>query len=208
MRKTVHSPLQNLISQFETQFSEIPENRKLILKQLADFIKAKQQSNESIDLNFICIHNSRRSHIAQVWAQTAAANYGIENVHCYSGGTEATAFNPRAVKAMNKVGFGISKTTDSENPLYEMSFSETEKPLIAFSKRYDDPFNPINRFAAIMTCSHADENCPLVIGAEKRISLPYDDPKDFDGTNQEGEKYHERVLEIGREIAFAFSLVK
>jgi arsenate reductase (thioredoxin) len=208
MRKTVHSPLQNLISQFETQFSEIPENRKLILKQLADFIKAKQQSNESIDLNFICTHNSRRSHIAQVWAQTAAENYGIENVHCYSGGTEATAFNPRAVKAMSKVGFGISKTTDSENPLYEVSFSETEKPLLLFSKKYDHASNPAQGFAAIMTCSHADENCPLVVGAAARISLPYNDPKDFDGTQQENEKYMERVLEIGREIAFAFSLVK
>jgi arsenate reductase (thioredoxin) len=194
--------------QFESQFSAIPENRKLILKQLADFVKKKQKAGESIDLNFICTHNSRRSHIAQAWAQTAAANYGIENVHCYSGGTEATAFNPRVVKAMSEVGFGISKTTDPENPQYEVRFSETEKPVIAFSKRYDDPFNPINRFAAIMTCSHADENCPLVVGAAARISLPYNDPKDFDGTDQESEKYHERVLEIGCEIAFAFSLVK
>jgi arsenate reductase (thioredoxin) len=46
-----------------------------------------------------------------------------------------------------------------------------------------------------------------VVGAEKRISLPFDDPKDFDGTNQEAIKYHERVLEIGREICFAFSLL-
>ncbi len=207
MRKTVYSPLQHLISQFEAQFSEIPENRKLILKQLADFIKTKQKSNELINLNFICTHNSRRSHIAQFWAQAAAANYGVENVQCYSGGTESTAFNPRAVKAMSEVGFGISKTTDSENPQYEVRFSETQKPLIAFSKKYDDSSNPASGFAAIMTCSHADENCPLVVGAEKRISLPYDDPKDFDGTDQESEKYHERVLEIGCEIAFAFSLV-
>jgi arsenate reductase (thioredoxin) len=194
--------------QFESQFSAIPENRTLILKQLADFIRAKQQSNEPIDLNFICTHNSRRSHIAQVWAQAAAANYGIENVRCYSGGTEATAFNPRAVKAMSGVGFSIAKTTDTENPRYEVSFSETENPLIAFSKKYDDASNPAQGFAAIMTCSHADENCPLVIGAAARISLPYNDPKDFDGTPQESEKYTERVLEIGREITFAFSLVR
>jgi arsenate reductase (thioredoxin) len=208
MRKPVHSPLQNLISQFEAKFSEIPENRKRILKQLADFIKAKQNANEPIDLNFICTHNSRRSHIAQIWAQAAAANYAVENVRCYSGGTEATAFNPRAVKAMSDVGFSIAKTTDSENPRYEVSFSETEKPLIAFSKKYDDASNPTQGFAAIMTCSHADENCPLVVGAAARISLPYNDPKDFDGTPQESEKYTERVLEIGREITFSFSLVR
>jgi arsenate reductase (thioredoxin) len=80
--------------------------------------------------------------------------------------------------------------------------------LIAYSKVYSDPFNPSVGYAAVMTCSHADENCPLVIGAETRISLPFNDPKDFDGTPQEIEKYHERVLEIGREICFAFSQVK
>lgn len=206
--KKIFAPLQKLIVQFESQYPTIPEHRNLILNQLAEFVDKKQKANESIDLNFICTHNSRRSHIAQLWAQAAAAYYGVENVHCYSGGTEATAFNPRAVKAMSKVGFVITKLDDSENPRYEVQFSETDKPLTAFSKKYDDDSNPANGFAAIMTCSHADENCPLVIGTEKRISLPYDDPKDFDGTDQESEKYHERVLEIAREIAFAFSLVK
>lgn len=129
----------------------------------------------------------------------------MNNVHCYSGGTEATAFNPRAVKAMSDVGFNIIKIDESENPHYQVYFSETRKPLIAFSKVYNDPFNPSGGYAAIMTCSHADENCPLVIGAETRISLPFNDPKDFDGTPQEAEKYHERVLEIGREICYAFS---
>jgi arsenate reductase len=204
----IFSPLQKLVGQFEAQFSAIPEPRKVILKQLAEFVKKKQKAGESIDLNFICTHNSRRSHLAQVWAKAAATYYAVENVHCYSGGTEATAFNPRAVKAMNEVGFVITKMDDSENPRYQVRFSETEKPIIAFSKKYDDSSNPANGFAAIMTCSHADENCPLVIGAAARISLPYDDPKDFDGTDQESEKYHERVLEIGCEIAFAFSLVQ
>ncbi|MBL7872868.1 MAG: protein-tyrosine-phosphatase [Cyclobacteriaceae bacterium] len=201
-------PLHKLINQCEGQFSTLAESRKPILKQLAEFIQEKQKLNESIDLNFICTHNSRRSHIAQVWAQTAAAYYRIEKVRCFSGGTEATAFNPRAVKAMTEVGFIITKLDNSENPRYDIRFSETEMPLIAFSKKYDDASNPTQGFAAIMTCSHADENCPLVVGAAARISLPYDDPKDFDGTDQEGEKYHERVLEIGLEIAFAFSLVQ
>ncbi|MEY4930251.1 MAG: hypothetical protein RI909_975, partial [Bacteroidota bacterium] len=194
--------------QFEKGYSLIPEPRKQILKQLAAFVEEKQKTGKSCDFNFICTHNSRRSHISQIWAQTAACYYGANNVYCYSGGTEATAFNPRAVKAMSEVGFEIVKTDDSENPRYEVHFSETEKPLIAFSKVYHDSFNPAGKYAAVMTCSHADENCPLVIGAETRISLPFNDPKDFDGTPQEAAKYHERVLEIGREICYAFSLLK
>lgn len=201
------SPLQEALIQFDAQFLSIPENRKLTLKQLADFVHKKQQSGESINLNFICTHNSRRSHIAQLWAQAAAFFYGIENVHCFSGGTEATAFNPRAVKAMQDAGFLITKTKEGENPIYEVRYADGAEPVRAFSKTYDHPYNQNKNFAAIMTCSHADENCPIVVGAETRISLPYNDPKDFDGTIQESEKYHERVLEIGREIAFAFSLV-
>lgn len=206
MKSEILKPIREKIQQFELGYSLIPEGRKQILKQLAAFVEKK--AGAKAELNFICTHNSRRSHISQLWAQAAVAYYGVAHVFCYSGGTEATAFNPRAVNAMRDVGFTIIKTDESENPRYEVHFSETQKPLIAFSKVYSDPFNPSSGYAAVMTCSHADEHCPLVIGAETRISLPFNDPKDFDGTPQEAEKYRERVLEIGREICYAFSLIK
>jgi arsenate reductase len=129
-------------------------------------------------------------------------------VETFSGGTEATAFNPRAVKAMQETGFDIVTKKDGQNPVYEVKYSNEAAPLTIFSKKYDDPFNPNKNFAAVMTCSHADENCPLVVGAAARIALTYNDPKDFDGTPQEAAKYSERVHEIGREILYAFSQVK
>jgi arsenate reductase (thioredoxin) len=191
----------------QSEFSKIPDDRKLLLVQLTQFIEARVKENQPIYLTFICTHNSRRSHIAQIWAQTAAALYTIKNVACYSGGTEATAFNPRAVTAMIDAGFNISITKPGENPRYAVKFSNAEAPLTVFSKRYDDAVNPAKDFAAVMTCSHADENCPVVSGASKRIALTYDDPKEFDGTPLESQKYTERVNEIGREILFAFSNV-
>jgi arsenate reductase len=211
MSNTLLSSLQKTIEKLTNEFSQIPNDRKPIIKELTDFIKNKSKSGDSINLNFICTHNSRRSHVSQLWAQAAAHLYDVKNVHCFSGGTEATAFNPRAVKAMQDAGFGIkvwSNGTNSENPVYDVRFSEDASPLRVFSKKYDDPFNPSKDFAAIMTCSHADENCPLVIGATKRIALTYNDPKDFDGTAQEAEKYMERVHEIGKEILYAFSQLK
>ena len=208
MTPLLYNALENRIQEFEAQFPEISNERKIILNQLTRFIQAKKELNASIDLNFICTHNSRRSHIAQFWAQAAAAYYGIKNVHCFSGGTEATAFNPRAVKAMQDAGFSITKTKEGENPVYEVRYADGEKPVIAFSKTYDDPFNLTKDFAAIMTCSQADENCPLVLGASERIALTYNDPKEFDGTPQETEKYAERVHQIGTEIFYAFSRVK
>jgi arsenate reductase (thioredoxin) len=200
--------LQKLIEEFEKNYSGISDTRKGILHTLAAYVKMKSNAGKPARLTFICTHNSRRSHIAQVWAQTAAAYYGIENVNCFSGGTEATAFNPRAVKALRDAGFKIIRLDESGNPRYEVRYADHHLPLVAFSKVYSDPFNPPNEFAAVMTCSHADQNCPLVTGAEKRISLPFDDPKDFDGTALEEKKYHERVLEIGREISYAFSRIR
>lgn len=204
----VYPVLQKQIQYFEQRFALIHADRKAILHSLTDFIVQQQENRSSVLLNFICTHNSRRSHIAQIWAQCFAHHYEIDNVLCYSGGTEATAFNPRAVQAMRSVGFLIDEKKPGDNPIYEVSFADQANPLTIFSKRYDDPINPKDDFAAIMTCSHADENCPVVFGMRKRISLPYNDPKDFDGTSQEAEKYIERVLEIGSELCYAFWSIK
>lgn len=190
------------------EFSQIPHERKPIIKELSDYVAQKAKAHQKVKLNFICTHNSRRSHIAQLWAQTAAHYFAISNVDTYSGGTEATAFNPRAVKAMKNAGFDINLKKDGNNPVYEARYTSDTPALILFSKTYDDALNPKSDFAAIMTCSHADENCPLVMGSTKRIALTYNDPKDFDGTPQEAEKYKERVDEIGREILYAFSQVR
>jgi arsenate reductase (thioredoxin) len=200
--------LQPTIDKLTKEFNQIPDERKTIIKQLSDFVNSKAKDGSKISLNFICTHNSRRSHISQVWGQTAAYYYGIKNVETFSGGTEATAFNPRAVTAMKQAGFDITTIKDGTNPVYKVRFSEHAPALTVFSKKYDDDFNPRKDFAAIMTCSHADENCPLVLGASARIALTYNDPKAFDGTPQEATKYSERVHEIGREILYAFSQVK
>jgi arsenate reductase len=201
-------PLSKTLEKLTSEFAVIPNDRKEILNDLTEFVRQKSASGQTISLNFICTHNSRRSHISQIWAQAAAYYYGINNVECFSGGTEATAFNPRAVKAMKEAGFEININKDGTNPVYDVRYAIEAPALTAFSKKYDDEFNPKKDFAAIMTCSHADENCPLVFGAIKRIALTYDDPKNFDGTPMESEKYSERVNEIGREILYAFSKVK
>jgi arsenate reductase len=204
----LYLPLKKLAGELEKEFGLISEDRIVILKKLTSYIESCQEKNIPINLIFICTHNSRRSHISQLLAQTAAYAYEITNVYCYSGGTEATAFNPRAVKAMTEAGFNITIEKEGTNPLYAVAFSEDAPSIKVFSKVYDDAFNPKNNFAAIMTCSHADENCPFIPGAAIRIPLTYDDPKDFDGTEFEEVKYRERVREIGREVMYVFSRVK
>lgn len=195
------------IKQLKDSFELIPNERKELLNQFAQYISSKLGEKKELNLIFICTHNSRRSHISQIWAQTAAAYYNIPNVKCYSGGTEATAFNSRAVQAMQKAGFKIEKPDDSDNPVYLVYYSNDKKPVECFSKVYSDEYNPQKDFAAIMTCSDADENCPVVFGAEARFPIRYDDPKEYDGTELEEEKYYERVEQIGIELLYAFSKI-
>jgi len=183
----------------------IPSDRVAILQPLIDYIGAKKADGSIIRLNFICTHNSRRSHLSQVWAQTMAFHFGIQNVYCYSGGTESTALFPAAADTLRKAGFDLATLSDGPNPVYTIKFAENEHPVIGFSKKYTDDFNPKSEFAAVMTCSHADGACPMVIGAEKRIPITYEDPKIFDHTPLQAEKYRERSLEIATEMFHVFS---
>lgn len=204
---TLYPELKSYIQSLEGEFGQIPKERKETLAMLAKYILDKRKSGKAVSLNFICTHNSRRSHISQIWAATAAAYYNVDGVATYSGGTEATAFNPRAVAAMERAGFQIGNP-GGENPHYQVSFSYQLPALECFSKTFNAPFNPGSDFAAVMTCSDADANCPIVPGAEKRIPITYEDPKVADDRPEEANRYDERVRQIGREILYAFQLVQ
>lgn len=187
---------------------EIAAERKALLEQIAQFIAQRIAENQPAALTFICTHNSRRSHLSQIWAQLAAQYFDIPNVATFSGGTEATAFNPRAVLAIEKAGFSVEKTGSENNPDYLVRYAEDAAPMRCFSKTYNDNFNPQNGYCAVMTCSDADEACPIVFGAAARIPLRYDDPKAFDGTPLEAEKYAERSLQIARELFWAMRFLR
>ena len=186
---------------------QVSDERKEVLQPLVDYIQNKVNNNEVIRLNFICTHNSRRSHLSQIWAQTMAFQFGIKNVFCYSGGTEATAMFTKVGETLVNQGFEIQQLSENENPVYAIKYSDNEPPIIAFSKTYFDAFNPKTNFGAIMTCNNADEGCPMVFGAEVRFPIKYDDPKAFDGTEIMNEKYTERSLEIASEMCFVFAQI-
>jgi arsenate reductase (thioredoxin) len=186
------------------QFDQIPEHRKQLLTQLARHIQQLKLSDKPIQLVYICTHNSRRSHLGQVWGQVAAEYYAIKNVKTYSGGNEATAFNQNAIHALKQDGFVITSDNQSSNPRYNVSFGN-DSLTICFSKVHDHPENPSSHFTAIMTCSDADENCPFIPGVDLRIGTTYDDPKTFDNTPFQDEKYLERSHQIGRECLYVFS---
>ena len=197
--------IREYIETLETE--SLSEERKEVLKPLADYISLKRKSGETVRLNFICTHNSRRSHLAQVWAQTMAEYFDVSNIECYSGGTEATAVYPMVIATLENAGFGISKEGNDNNPIYSIQYSAEKEAIKVFSKKYDDDFNPQSGFAAIMTCSQADAGCPFVAGAEKRIPIMYEDPKVSDGSPLQQQVYKDRSEQIAAEMKYVFSQI-
>lgn len=202
----MYKTLSETVKEIATIF--ISNERKEILKPLIEYIQTKVENKQEVRLNFICTHNSRRSHLCQVWAQTLANYFQIKKVYSYSGGTEATALFPKVAQILEIQGFKIQKISEGINPVYGIKFDENQLPMIGFSKTYFDDFNPKSNYAAVMTCSQADNGCPFISGAEKRIAVTYNDPKEFDNSTLQQEKYLERSLQIASELYFVFSQIK
>jgi arsenate reductase len=191
-----------------TSFDTISEERKKALKKISAYIQQKVNEKQTAELIYICTHNSRRSHFAQIWTKVAATYYGFTDVQTYSGGTEATAFNPNAIRAIETIGFRITNEDSKPNAVYSVQFGETKTVIKCFSKKYDDNANPKKGFCAVMTCTEADGACPYINGAQVRVSTPYNDPKAFDGTPQQDAMYLERSKQIATECLYVFSQIK
>ncbi|GGZ62616.1 hypothetical protein [Mesonia mobilis] len=199
--------LQQLVQELEQDFTSISEERKTDLNLFAEKIKESIQQFDKAKVIVICTHNSRRSHLGQVWLRLAAEKYNLP-IETFSGGTEATVFHPNMIEALKAAGFQVEKMEDGENPRYQINISEEDKNQEQlFSKVYSDEYNPQENFIAVMVCTEADGGCPFVAGSVARISLPYQDPKYADGTSEEKEAYQKNLKEIGREMLYAAAQV-
>ena len=186
----------------------VSAERRLVLDAIATNIAGQLEAGKPAQLTFICSHNSRRSHMSQIWAQTAAYYYGIDKIYAYSGGTEATACNCRTVAALRRVGFDIEDVTKGDNPIYLVRYAKDRPPIRAYSKLYNADGNPRGDFIALMTCSVADKSCPVVQGAISRYAIHYADPRLCDDTPIETAAYNERCREIAREMFYIMSEVR
>jgi len=190
------------------EFDKIPEERKKILIELGDYILEDKQKNNKVNITFICTSNSRRSHLSQIWMQTATIYYGIDSIYTFSGGTEATEVNKRAISALERSGFTITRASSAYNNPYSVSAGAGVDNSLIYSKKYDNFQNPKSNFIAVMVCSEADKSCPIVPGSNGKIGLPYDDPKYYDNTPSEEQKYDETCKLIASELFFVANYIK
>jgi arsenate reductase (thioredoxin) len=205
---SLYPELLEYLNERVSEFDAIPDDRQAELVKVAAYVRDRLSKSESAKLTFICTHNSRRSHLSQIWAQIAADYYSLTGVETFSGGTEATAFNPRAVAAMKRCGLKIAADEhNATNPRYSVFSSDSASPQICFSKTYRDPPNPNQYYCAVMTCSQADDACPMVMGCDLRIPIRYEDPKEADDTEFESQRYDERSAQICREMLYMMSRV-
>lgn len=202
----IYSDIQNFISDLDIK--TLTRERKKTLTPLRTYLQNKVDKRQGIHLHFLCTHNSRRSHLAQIWAQTMAAHYQIHGVHCSSAGSEETAVFPMIIEGIKEIGFMTIKLSQGTNPIYYVRYSDTAEPILTFSKSVDHPFNPKDSFAAVMTCGEAEHSCPHIPGAEQRISIHYEDPKVYDGTQKMVTKYEERNRQVATEMKYIFSKIK
>ena len=207
-KANLNSDLLKYCSSLSSELNQIPSDRKEYLNELVSYITEQQKAQKAINLVFVCTSNSRRSHMAQVWSQIASYYYDVKNVSTFSGGTEKTKVNKNALLALEKSGIVLQSHQQSENPVWLASTGVKFTPMVLFSKVYTDSTNPSQNFGAVMVCAEANESCPIVPGADFRIGLPYQDPKAFDNTPQQNEKYDERCRQIAREMFYVFSQIK
>jgi len=204
----MYPSIQNYCAELITHFDEIDAERKLLLQKIATYAQQKTANGQAVRLLYVCTHNSRRSHFGQIWAAVAATYFKVKEVKSFSGGTEATAFHPNAIRALNRVGFTVSaKDERVSNPVYSIRFGEALN-VVCFSKVYDDAANPFADFAAIMTCSDAEENCPFIAGVDLRVGTTYEDPKMYDNTPEQDVQYDARCRQIALETLYVFSMVR
>lgn len=204
----LNKKLSAYITENVVDFNHVKPEHEEGLREIGDYLLTKLEAKEPLKATVICTHNSRRSHMGQLWLLAAANYYGIENMAAFSGGTEASAFNPRAVKAMEEAGFSITKVNGENNPTYSVNMGTGISNVIVFSKKYDHEMNPKDSFVAIMVCSEADQSCPVVPGAEERVAIPFLDPKNYDGTPAERDEYRKTTQLIAQEMFYIMRYVK
>ncbi|QDV54926.1 protein-tyrosine-phosphatase [Rosistilla oblonga] len=195
-------PVRSFVGGVEESVTSLTDDRKQLLNGVVDYVLTRAKGGTHAKLVFICTHNSRRSHLAQIWCQTAAAHYSVPGVETYSGGTEATACNIRTVHALRRAGLSAVASSQGDNPTYLVQYSDLHPPIRAFSKIFSARCNPTSGFAAILCCSQADKQCPVVSGADGRFSLQYEDPKLADGTPEEAMRYDDRSFQIAQEMFY------
>lgn len=202
--KPFYPALQHYCAALPATYDSIPADRRTPLQALAVYIRMQRLAGRKARVVFICTHNTGRSQLAQAWLRAAADWHGLQDIEAYSGGIKPSAFSPGAAEALRRAGFSVMP---GEGQAYTVNTGPDYPDWIAYAKRYDDRKNPQKDFCAVMVCAEAENSCPLVPGATRRIVLPFPPIKATPGQPDEASQYDTACLNIAREVFYAVSKV-
>lgn len=112
-----------------------------------------------MNILYLCTGNSCRSQIAEGWTR----HLGGEDISVESAGIEAHGKNPRAIAIMQEADIDIS---GQESTIVNQAM--------------------LDRADVVVTvCGHADEQCPVLPPAVKKIHWPLTDPAKAVGSETE-----------------------
>jgi len=125
---------------------------------------------------FLCTGNSCRSQMAEAFLR----KYAGDQFEVYSAGLEPKPIHPLTIKVMEENGFDMS--------------SQYSKPLTLYLGKL--------HFGYLITvCSKAEDKCPIFPGMGTRIHWPFDDPAEFEGSEQEKlQKFREVRDQIDQKV--------
>ncbi len=203
----MNSEIKKYIQKVVIDLGKIPQKRKKILLEIVSYIKQNYLIEDRSNIIFICTHNSRRSQLAQCWLSVSCRYYNLNKINTFSGGLEITSLNSNALNALKRSGF-IVNHIDTKDNIYLLKTSKKNKGQTLYSKKHDSKNNPQRKFLAIITCSDANKQCPVVRGADKKIFLPYHDPRISDGSGLEKTTYDQSCFNIAQEMFYIMKKVK
>jgi len=201
-----YNQIQLFCLEITSSFKYIPSSRLQLLDGIVLEINEFLNNKKNLNFLFVCTHNSRRSQFANVWAEIAATFYNLNSIKSYSCGTEKSIVSKNTIQTLKDLGIRIENHPSIPNAFH--AFYGKELFIDVFSKKYSDPTISKEDTIAIMTCSDADQNCPIIPYAKNRISLNFKDPKRFDNTSSFKMEYQKTGKEIAREIFYIFSKLK
>src|SRR5690606_15056158 len=110
------------------------------------------------------------------------------------------------LKAIERCGCEVALLDNAgvNNRMHEVIWGSNQSTVL-FSKTLSHESLPKNHFAAAMTCSETDNNCPFVPGSDIRIPLTYVDPKHADNSPDKALVYDKTCRQIATELFYVFN---
>jgi len=203
--KSLYPILNEYVRDFPKEFRKIPEERRYRLNEIVYYLEEQELNNAPWQITFISTNESTIGQMALAWSKAAAYYFGFSNFHPFTGGLNPNEISESAIVALEKAGFIVYKSNIYGVDVYRIKYSYNLAPIIAFPKKIDHVRNPGNNFMAVILDVNADLNINNVKGTYNRLFLEYEDPKGYEGSDMENEKFNETCRQLAVEMFYVFS---